>query len=171
MDMWLVLLGTVRTCENLLCIAQTLWICILHRLVVRCGCHNNQHILINANPCCVLQYMFCIRKLCSHKITDAYRTMKHGLLQGLTAPNWMHSWTHLYKPWSLLCPVVQVPCLQREEFRRYCHTHLPIYVHQNRETWLMSWAHSSISHGDDTILLHTLINFCIQQCKSHVFRW
>ena len=131
-----------------------------------------QHILINANPCCVLQYMFRIRKLCSHKITDAYRTMKHVCFKG--------------SPLQIGCTLEHIYinldpcCVQWYKFHVYrgkssghtcSHTHLPIYVHQNRETWLMSWAHSSISHGDDTILLHTLINFCIQQCKSDVFRW
>ena len=27
-----------------------------------------------------------VQEIWSHKITNAYRTMKHGLLQGLTAP-------------------------------------------------------------------------------------
>ena len=43
----------------------------------------------------------------------------------------------------------------------------------NHKTWLISLAHSSISDGGVTTLLHTLINFnpcCIQRYKSHVHR-
>ena len=52
-------------------------------------------------------------------------------------------------------------------------THKFTHLYQNHETWLNSWAHSSISDGDVTILLHTLTNFhpcCIQQYNSHVHR-
>ena len=47
-------------------------------------------------------------------------------------------------------------------------------VHQNHEKWFISRAHSSISDGDLTLLLHTLIHFnlcCIQRFKSHVHTW
>ena len=43
-----------------------------------------------------------------------------------------------------------------------------------RNGLVISRAHSSISDGDITILLDTLINFnlcCIQQFESHVYRW
>ena len=46
-------------------------------------------------------------------------------------------------------------------------------VHQNHGKWFISWANSSVSDGDVTILLHTCIHFnlCyIQEFKSHVRR-
>ena len=52
-------------------------------------------------------------------------------------------------------------------------SHKFTHLYQNHETWLNSWVHSSISDGDVTTLLHTLINFnpcCIQPYKSHVHR-
>ena len=52
-------------------------------------------------------------------------------------------------------------------------SHKFIHLHQNQETWLNSWTHSSISDEDVTTLLHVYINFnpcCIQRYKSHVHR-
>ena len=45
---------------------------------------------------------------------------------------------------------------------------------QNHEKWYISLAHSSISDGNVTILLHILMNFnlcCMQRFKSHGHRW
>ena len=55
-----------------------------------------------------------VQEIWSHKITNAYRAMKHGLLQGLTAPIVMgmsQYLTRFYEPQFLLYPMVQVSCL------------------------------------------------------------
>ena len=91
----------------------------------------------------------------SHKITNAYRTMKHGLLQGLTAPIAMGitMLEQVFINVNLSC----IQWYQREGFKRYSQTH------QNYEKWFISRVHSSISDGDVTC--------CIQQFESHVHRW
>ena len=89
-----------------------------------------------------------VQEIWSHKITNAYRAMKHGLLQGLTAPIMMG---------LSLCLIVfinlNLSCIQWYKFR-VCRgkssrdTVTQIYsCDQNHEKWFISRAHSSISNG------------------------
>ena len=99
-----------------------------------------------------------VQEIWSHKITNVYRIMKHGLLQGLTAPLWWgchYAWTHLYEPQSLLYPMVQV---------------WQIYVcAPNQEKWFISQAHGSKFDGDVTILSPTFINFNLGAWSTNIF--
>ena len=112
-----------------------------------------------------------VQEIWSHKITNAYRTMKHGLLQGLTVQIVMGMslclntslWTSIFavsNGTSFLSVDGRVQKIQSR-------TKIIEMVY-----FMGSQLH--ISDGDVTILLHTLINFnlcCIQWFKSHVHRW
>ena len=66
-----------------------------------------------------------------------------------------YAWTDLYKPQSLLYPMVQVS---------------QIYAcAPNQEKWFISQAHGSKFDGDVTILLHTFINFNLGAWSTNVF--
>ena len=101
------------------------------------------------------------------------RHTKHSLLQGLATPNVMGMSPCLNMFLWTSIPVVSngTSSMSIEERVQEIQSHNFTNLHQNHETWSNSWAHSSISDGDVTILLHTLTNFnscCIQRYKSHV---
>ena len=55
-----------------------------------------------------------VQEIWSHKITNAYRTMKHALIQGLSAPNVTRMLEHVFiKP--LLCLMVATSSISTEE--------------------------------------------------------
>ena len=117
-----------------------------------------------------------VQEIWSHKITNAYRTMKHGLLQGLTAPivTGMSLCLNMSLSTSTFAVSNGTSFVSVEGRVQEIQSHKFTHVHQNHEKWFISRAHSSISDGDVTILLHTLINFnlcCIQRFKSDVHRW
>ena len=123
--------------------------------------------------CCVLQYKFHVFKLYrvqeirSHKISNAYRTMKHGLPQGLTAPIVMgmsQYLKHFYEPQSLLYPMLQVSCLWREGFKRYSYTSLPMCTKIIKIVYFMG-SQVHIWWG-----CHNTFTYQIK-LQSHVHRW
>ena len=98
-----------------------------------------------------------VQEIWSHKIITMSTTTKHSLLQGLTTPNVMGMSPCLnmfYKPQSLLCPMVQIPCPSRKGFRKYSHTNLPIctkITKHGRFHWLtapyLMGCHNTFTHA------------------------
>ena len=101
--------------------------------------------------------------------------MKHSLFQGLTTPNVMGMSPCLNMFLKTSIPAVSngTSSMSIGERVQEIQSHKCVHLHQNHETWSNSWAHSSISKGDVTTLLHIYINFnpcCIQRYKFHVHR-
>ena len=116
-----------------------------------------------------------VQEIWSHKIITTSTTTKHSLLQGLTTPNVMGMSPCLNMFLETSIPAVSngTSSMSIEERVQEIQSHKFTHLHQNHKTWLISWAHSSISDGGVTTLLHMLINFnpcCIQRYKSHVHR-
>ena len=55
-----------------------------------------------------------------------------------------------------------------EGMLQWIQSHKLTLVHQNHEKWFISWAHSSKSDGDVTILLHTLIGASLSEPHTSV---
>ena len=83
------------------------------------------------------------------------RTMKHSLLQGLTAPIVMSPCLNLIFLISFSAVSNGTSSMSIEE--RVQKIQSQKFTHQNHETWLTSWVRSSICHADVINLLHTLI--------------
>ena len=117
-----------------------------------------------------------VQEIWSYKITNAYRTVKHCLIQGLTAPivMGMSLCLNMSLYTSVFAASNGTSFVSVEGRVQEIQSHKLTRVHQNHEKWFISRAHSSISGGDVIILLHTIINVnlcCIQRFESHVHRW
>ena len=99
--------------------------------------------------CMSLSYR--VQEIWSHKITNAYRTMKHGLLQGLTAAimNGMSQYLNTFLETSIFAVSNGTHFVSVEGRVQKIQSHKFTCVHQ---ILFISWAHSSTSDGDVTIL-------------------
>ena len=101
--------------------------------------------------CCALLCKFHVIKwyvleLWSHKITNAYRTMKHGLLQGSNYDGVITMLDYVFINLNLCC--IQWYKFHVCRGKGLRDTVTQIYpCDQNHEKWFISRAHSSISNG------------------------
>ena len=87
-----------------------------------------------------------VLELWSHKITNAYRTMKHGLLQGSNYDGVITMLDYVFINLNLCC--IQWYKFHVCRGKGLRDTVTQIYsCDQNHEKWFISQAHSSISNG------------------------